>query len=128
VKQHLSILLALAVLLQCCSKTWQWMGFELNRDYIARTLCVNRDSPETMCRGLCYFKHQVQADTQQEQKEVPVAVFKLQYEVAYDLPEAFFWVTAEPSGPAPRPDLPFDRALHSRLWPGGVFQPPELTL
>ncbi len=33
--------------------------YELNKEYIAQNLCVNKDKPELQCNGKCYLKKQL---------------------------------------------------------------------
>ncbi len=44
-------------------------GFELNRDYIATTLCINRDKPQLHCNGKCYLMKKLKAAEENERKE-----------------------------------------------------------
>jgi len=44
-------------------------GFELNKDYIATTLCVNRDKPQLHCNGKCYLMKKLKAAEENERKE-----------------------------------------------------------
>jgi len=43
-----------------------YAGFELNRHYIASSLCENRDKPWLHCNGKCYFIKKIK---QAEEKE-----------------------------------------------------------
>lgn len=49
-----------------------YLSYELNKDYIATTLCVNQEKPELMCAGKCYLKSQLEKidQTTQEQSNV----------------------------------------------------------
>lgn len=44
-------------------------GYELNKNYIAKVLCVNRDKPEMHCNGKCYLKKKLQQDQQRKNSE-----------------------------------------------------------
>ena len=44
-------------------------GFELNRDYIGTTLCINRDKPQLHCNGKCYLMKKLKAAEENERKE-----------------------------------------------------------
>lgn len=60
-----------AVILQSFTIPVVFMGFNLNRDYIAAELCVNRDVPESGCNGQCYLMKklkQAQQDAQGTEK------------------------------------------------------------
>ena len=50
-----SIALILLMSLQCFYELGVITYFEINRDYIAKVLCINRDEPITMCHGQCFL-------------------------------------------------------------------------
>jgi predicted nuclease of restriction endonuclease-like (RecB) superfamily len=62
-------ILALLVLLQPLSKTWIFVSFQLNQDFIASVLCINRDIPVNTCQGKCYLKKRLKETHQDEQKQ-----------------------------------------------------------
>ena len=50
----------------------QWgvlAGYELNKSYIARVLCVNRDKPAMHCDGKCYLRMKMQQDQQRKDSD-----------------------------------------------------------
>jgi hypothetical protein len=52
---------------QCFYQLGVLTYFQVNRDYIARILCVNKDEPELSCKGHCYLKRNLKlADEKQE--------------------------------------------------------------
>jgi len=40
------------------------LSYRLNRQYIASTLCINRNNPAAHCNGHCYLKKQLTNDDQ----------------------------------------------------------------
>ena len=50
-----SVALVLLMSLQCFYKLGVLTYFELNRDYIAEILCINKEEPITMCYGQCFL-------------------------------------------------------------------------
>jgi hypothetical protein len=49
----------------------QWSAvayYQVNRDFIAKNLCVNRDKPMLNCNGQCYLSKQLKAAEEKEQK------------------------------------------------------------
>lgn len=44
-------------------------GYELNKDYISKVLCINRDKPEMHCNGQCYLKKKLQENQQRKDGE-----------------------------------------------------------
>jgi len=45
-------------------------GFSINRDYIAKELCENRDQPRMHCQGKCYLMKKMRQAREKEQKEI----------------------------------------------------------
>ena len=63
-KTFIAILLMLSLSYQCFVKLGIVIWYECNRDYVAKTLCENRDKPERKCCGKCYLRKQLKkADT-----------------------------------------------------------------
>ena len=51
------------------SRFFVFAGFELNKKYIATTLCENRDKPWMHCNGKCYFVKKIKQAQENERKE-----------------------------------------------------------
>jgi hypothetical protein len=52
---------------QTFSKWCLIADFQVNRDYIAKNLCVNRFKPCCCCKGKCYLNKKMAADESQQQ-------------------------------------------------------------
>jgi hypothetical protein len=68
----------LSAILMFCSmgKTGMVISYYINKTYIAKVLCENKEVPQMQCNGKCQLKKQLsEADTQQEKE--PVSVEKL---------------------------------------------------
>ena len=81
------IFLVFAMLSANFSRLFVFAGFELNRNYIAESLCENKDKPQLHCNGKCYLMkklQQAQEKQKQQEKEVQKHAFQ----------EAFFEETA----------------------------------
>ena len=59
VKRITAIVLLIALLTANYSYFFVYAGFELNKKYIATTLCENRDKPQLHCEGKCYFMKKI---------------------------------------------------------------------
>lgn len=70
-KATVSIGLALLVLLPSFSKAWIVLSFQINRNYIAKVLCINRDKPERLCSGKCVLTQRMKAGEAQDNKQLP---------------------------------------------------------
>ena len=67
-KQLLHITIIILLLIQPISKLWIIVSYQLNKEYIARELCVNRDKPAKCCEGKCYLNTQLAHAEEQEEK------------------------------------------------------------
>lgn len=62
------------VLLQNFTRVIIYANFELNRDYIAKNICVKKDIPDNSCKGSCHLKKQL--DEEEKKEETPVRNLK----------------------------------------------------
>ncbi len=51
------------------SSVFVWAGFEINKEYISTSLCVNRNRPELHCNGRCYLMRKLKQAEEKEQKQ-----------------------------------------------------------
>lgn len=65
-KKLLAIALLLSISYQYVAKLGMVAMYELNKDYIARNLCENRDKPQMKCCGKCYLKKQLKKADEQD--------------------------------------------------------------
>ncbi len=66
-KYFFVIITLTGLLLQTFGKGLIWAEYMLNKDYIARELCVNRAKPRLACNGQCHLMKQMAKETQKEQ-------------------------------------------------------------
>lgn len=52
-----------------------FVEYALNKDYIAKVLCINKDEPELKCNGMCHLNKQLKEQTKEEQN--PEAPFRI---------------------------------------------------
>jgi len=55
----IAILIMFSLTFQCMVKVAIIGWWELNRDYVAKNLCENRNKPQMKCCGKCYLKKQL---------------------------------------------------------------------
>lgn len=121
--KHIFIILALTgVLLQNFSKIIIYVNFELNREFIAKTLCEKKDVRANKCNGTCHLKKQLAKEEKKEQS--PTNPTKEKVEVQFfsetNSKTPFFTRSfTEISIPAYSFSLS-EKHLHS------VFQPPKV--
>ncbi|MGM9507924.1 hypothetical protein ACS5NO_09360 [Larkinella sp. GY13] len=58
-----------AVLLPTFSQWGTIAYFQLNKEYIARVLCENRDRPELHCDGQCYLARRLKAQQEKQDQQ-----------------------------------------------------------
>lgn len=79
-KQITSIFLVLLLGAQCLSQLGVIAGYQLHKEYIIKTLCENKNKPETHCEGKCFLKKKLaaaekskkQASSEERQLEMPL--------------------------------------------------------
>ena|ERR1700733_834538 len=69
VRRITGYLLIAALLSVNFSTLFIFAGFELNRDYVATHLCVNRDKPWLHCNGKCYFMRKIKQEQEKENNQ-----------------------------------------------------------
>ena len=79
-KQVFVILTLTGILLQTFGKGLVLAEYMLNKEYIARVLCINKTEPKKGCNGQCHLMKQMEKETKQEQKGNAV---KEKYEVFF---------------------------------------------
>lgn len=59
------------MLLHSFGMAWVCLAFKINQDQIARTLCVNRYKPVTLCSGKCVLQQRLRTEDEKGCKELP---------------------------------------------------------
>ncbi|MBE9464471.1 hypothetical protein ACFP1I_05205 [Dyadobacter subterraneus] len=62
-------LLLFSIMLPTISPWGTIVYFRLNQEFIAKTLCENRDQPMAMCYGKCYLAKVLKQQKEQQDKE-----------------------------------------------------------
>lgn len=68
IKKVIVFILLSVFLLQMYSKLILYTEYIINKDYIAKVLCINQDKPKIGCEGKCALKKQVKEVEEKEQK------------------------------------------------------------
>ncbi len=123
-----SRLVARLALVLCLAASTQGLlfvqaSFALNQDWIARTLCVNRDRPEKKCNGRCVLRRHLEAHDHEHDDGRDLAVLRVALSIAPLLAEAPALVTS-PAGPA-RPYGGSALLAAASGWESDVFRPPR---
>ena len=62
-----ALVLLLAFMAQTFDKAVIYAEFTINRDYIARVLCINKEKPQSTCKGTCQLKKKIEEKTKKDQ-------------------------------------------------------------
>lgn len=63
-----AVVLVINIVISTLTIPYLYFNFRLNRQYIAKVFCVNRDKPITVCGGQCYLNNQVKKVNEQRGK------------------------------------------------------------
>jgi hypothetical protein len=66
-----AIILLIAIAGTTFSKAIALLDYKLNENYIATTLCENKDKPACCCHGKCFLKKQLQKDEDGNKNSLP---------------------------------------------------------
>jgi hypothetical protein len=67
-KTVLTILVMVGMLGQTFSKLFVIIDFRVNRNYIAKTLCENRNKPQMHCNGQCVFMKKLKQEEKKDEE------------------------------------------------------------
>jgi hypothetical protein len=70
VKKATSIYLLFAIILQSFGSLVIVAGYELNKEYITKHFCVNRNKPMMHCNGKCHLNKELKSEQKKEQSPV----------------------------------------------------------
>ncbi len=65
----ISIILLMAYLSIWLKPLFPYIDYELNREYIVKALCIERDKEENTCQGQCHLNKQIEKNSSQEEEE-----------------------------------------------------------
>jgi hypothetical protein len=65
-KTTLTISLAFLFLVQSFTRSFIYLNYEVNKDYISNVLCENKEKKELHCEGKCHLKKELQKEDKKE--------------------------------------------------------------
>ena|ERR1700758_1899965 len=65
--KFLVILLSFSILILTSGKTLVLINYAINKDYISKNLCVNKNKPKMKCNGKCHLMKELQKEEKKEQ-------------------------------------------------------------
>jgi hypothetical protein len=123
VKKITAIIVCLSLLLQCVAHLGVIGYYQLNKEYIAKNLCENRDKPKMNCCGKCYLKKQLRKIDNNSGTQGQRSVKTEKSEVMYLIPDTI--ALELPNRAASIAVLnPLERHLYHTAYLGTVFHPP----
>lgn len=121
----MAILLCLSLLTQCLAHLGIIGYYQINKDYIAKNLCENKNKPQMKCCGKCYLKKQLKKlDENDQPSKGPQVKMEKNEVVTFILPPSIYF-TACPVVTTSGVLNPFVLQLHDSLYPSAVFHPPS---
>jgi hypothetical protein len=124
-KKAIAISLALLVFAASVKDFVIWAGFKINQDFIAKTLCINRDNLEKQCNGKCYLNKKITESKEKDPAKMPVPQPDERKQVV------FFCETIQtilPDSDQPQRVKIFHQAgFHEQSCPTDIFQPPRTS-
>lgn len=68
IKKALSLFLVFIMLVKTFALVSTLVSFQINRDFYAEVLCINKNKPELACKGKCILMQKLQSQIQTEKK------------------------------------------------------------
>lgn len=78
-KTTLTISLAFLFLIQSFTRSFIYLNYEVNKDYISNVLCENKEKKEMHCEGKCHLKKEL--DKEEKSESTPTANNKEKFEI-----------------------------------------------
>lgn len=123
-KKTFSIVLVAALMLPGLTEIGIIIDFKINRDFIAKFLCIERDEPVNTCEGQCYLSSQLNKAEEEREKQAP-AQSKERLEIVYYYSAFLHFKPADSSSEMPGADLETDH--YSYTFVSDIFHPPKET-
>lgn len=109
-----------------CKDLLTYSGFFLNRAYISKNLCENRNNPAMQCNGRCYLNKSLKVSKGQEEgQRCPNHEIKQLSNLVYLVPSNLFEIPALVLSDGIFP-VHGDNGLYVIDYVTKVFQPPRL--
>ncbi|SMP33949.1 hypothetical protein [Flavobacterium hercynium] len=90
-KKGITLFILMLFVFQNAGSIWIIGDFYINRDYIAKNVCINRFDAVPICNGKCYLDNKLKANDKQEQK-FPTVTYK-EVQLFFESPFEFSFTT-----------------------------------
>lgn len=100
--------------------------YELNKEHITNTYCVNINEPVLMCSGKCYVNDIIAESSTEDGTQAPLpAVEDLRPIIPFFTENTCCAATIAVRDGQPLPAI-FTENLHHRLYAASIFKPPQI--
>ncbi len=124
-KQITATILAILVFAVSAKDVLLWASFKANQDFIAKTLCINRDQPEKKCNGKCQLTKKIAESKKESPEEAPVPQPDEQKQVLNCQAIDHFEINPA-TAPASKPRFAED-TFTAQSCATDIFQPPKAS-
>lgn len=90
-KKSITLFILMLLVFQNAGSIWIIGDFYINRDYIAKNVCINRFDAVPICNGKCYLESKLTANDKQEQ-QFPNVTYK-EVQLFLEVPFTFSFPT-----------------------------------
>lgn len=125
-KRSLAILLLISLTAASFQRYFVYAGFELNKAYIAKNLCENRNKPWMHCNGHCYFMRKLKAAAESEKKQAEKDNLS-RLEISFFQHPASTLIVSPLMAETPIAELPEYQSFYSFSFHTSLLQPPRLA-
>ena len=117
----------IALMLPNLTKIGILIDFNINRDFIAAVLCINKEKPMTMCNGKCYLSEQLKKAEEQEEQQAPTSKKERLEIVCFFIknPPGFLFLSDRYSR---KINHAYKDEFYRSSFAADVFRPPKLNL
>jgi hypothetical protein len=125
VKKIISIGLIMLMSVQSFYKLGVVTYFQINREFIAEVLCINKEKPATTCHGQCFLKKKLNFTDQATERSAPAPVGKEKVEFPTFIIYEFFYGFQQLSQAGLKNSNYLDSASAAHL--AAPFRPPTVA-
>lgn len=66
-KRFLCLFIVMLMGISTFTRLFYFAGYEINKDYIAKVLCINKNKPELHCNGKCFLSKKIEEVEKKQQ-------------------------------------------------------------
>lgn len=122
----LACILLFLIISVSCKDLITYASFLINQDFIANTLCINRDKPVMRCNGKCHLSKLIK-ENQEEQNDSPNNTVKEKEATVVFLPEICQSLIFNINKTERRQPVFFYKNIFSSSYLKEVFHPPQFV-